>query len=81
MTGRQVSLWAATIVPFSELPFLLGLTTSTYAVGALILGLAQVAIAVMFAVRRTDGNARRLFYASITYLPLLWLLMAFARKF
>ena len=81
LTGRQVTLWAATIVPFSELPFLFGLTTSTYAVGALILGLVQVAIAIVFAVRRTNTNARRLFYASITYLPLLWLLMAYSRKF
>ena len=81
LTGRQVTLWAATIVPFSELPFLFGLTTSTYAIGALILGLVQVAIAIVFAVRRTNTNARRLFYASITYLPLLWLLMAYSRKF
>jgi protoheme IX farnesyltransferase len=80
VTGRQVMLWAATIVPFSELPFLLGLTTATYAVGALVLGIGQAAIALMFAIRRTDQNARRLFYASITYLPLLWLLMAFARR-
>ena len=47
-------LWAATIIPFSELPFLLGLTTATYAVGALVLGMAQAAIALMFAIRRTD---------------------------
>jgi len=80
VTGRQVMLWAATIVPFSELPFLLGLTTATYAVGALVLGIGQAAIALMFAIRRTDQNARRLFYASITYLPLLWLLMGFARR-
>lgn len=80
MTGRQVTLWAATIVPFSELPYMLGLTSAVYAAGALVLGLAQLGIAVAFAVNRTDKTARALFYASITYLPLLWLLMSFARR-
>lgn len=80
LTGRQVTLWAATILPFSEMPFLLGLTTRAYAVGAFVLGVAQLAIAIRFAVRRTDQNARALFYASITYLPLLWMLMAVARR-
>ena len=80
MTGRQVTLWAATIVPFSELPYLLGLTTGVYAVGAFVLGIAQAAIAIAFAIKRTQTSARALFYASITYLPLLWLLMSFARR-
>jgi protoheme IX farnesyltransferase len=79
MTGRQAALWAATIVPASELPFLIGITNHIYATGALLLGLAQFAVAVRFALARTDANARTLFYASITYLPLLWLLMAAGR--
>jgi protoheme IX farnesyltransferase len=80
VTGRQVTLWAVTILPFSELPYLLGLAGGVYAVGAFVLGVAQVAVALRFAIRRTDQNARALFYASITYLPLLWLLMVFARR-
>ena len=80
MTGRQAALWAATIVPASELPFLIGIANHVYAIGALMLGLAQLAMAVRFAMRRTDTNARALFYASITYLPLLWLLMAAGRR-
>ena len=79
MTGRQVTLWAVTIVPFSLLPYLLGLTTGVYAVAALALGLGQVATAVVFAVKRTTATARALFYASIIYLPLLWLFMGLAR--
>jgi protoheme IX farnesyltransferase len=79
LTGRQAALWAATVIPASELPFLLGLTDPAYAIGALVLGLAQLAIAIRFAARRTDANARVLFYASITYLPLLWILMAAGR--
>jgi protoheme IX farnesyltransferase len=79
MTGRQAALWATMIVPASELPFLLGFAGATYAIGALVLGVAQLALAFRFALSRTLGTARALFYGSITYLPLLWLLMAFAR--
>jgi protoheme IX farnesyltransferase len=79
LTGRQALLWAATLIPFSLLPAALQLTGSAYAVGALVLGLMQLAVAVRFALRRTDPNARALFYASITYLPLLWMLMVLDR--
>lgn len=79
LTGRQAALWAATLVPFSLLPVLLGMAGAVYAVGALVLGVWQTAMAVMFAFERSDANARRLFYASIIYLPLLWLLMVLSR--
>jgi protoheme IX farnesyltransferase len=75
LAGRQALLWATSLVPISLLPTALQLTGNAYAVGALILGVAQLVLAFRFAFRRTDQNARTLFYASITYLPLLWLLM------
>jgi protoheme IX farnesyltransferase len=78
-TGRQAVLWAGTIIPFSVLPTSLGMTGQVYAIGALVLGIAQFAIAVLFAVKRSEANARLLFYASITYLPLLWILMCAGR--
>jgi protoheme IX farnesyltransferase len=80
LTGRQALLWAMALVPFSQLPFLLGLTGRAYAVGALALGIAQCILAVRFARHRSVANARVLFYGSITYLPLLWLLMAIGRR-
>ena len=80
VTGRQATLWAATLVPFSELPFLIGLTNAMYAIGALVLGLAQFATAVGFLRHRSEVNARLLFYASITYLPLLWVLMVLGKR-
>jgi len=80
MTGRQAVLWAATLVPFSQLPFLLGLANAAYSIGAIVLGAGLLAMAIVFATRRTDAHARRLFYASIIYLPLLWTLMALGRK-
>jgi heme o synthase len=80
LTGMQALIWAATLIPFSALPYLVGLTTATYAVGALVLGIGLLVLAARFAFARTDGNARKLFYGSITYLPLLWLVMALARR-
>src|SRR6185436_14091721 len=80
MTGRQAVLWAATLLPFSQLPFVIGLANSTYGIGAIILGVGLFSIAVQFARRRTDANARMLFLASIIYLPLLWTLMAVGRN-
>ena len=79
LTSRQAVLWAATLIPVSELPFLLGLAGRSYAVAALVLGLMQLVLAFRFMANRTDANARTLFYASITYLPLLWIVMAAAR--
>ena len=67
-------------MPFSELPFLIGLTDAVYAVGALVLGLAQLGIALRFLRHRSEVNARVLFYASITYLPLLWVLMVLGKR-
>lgn len=80
MTGAQTTLWAAALVPFSQLPYLFGLTTANYAFGALLLGLAQFALAFGFARHRSIVNARRLFLASIVYLPMLWGLMVLARR-
>lgn len=79
MTGRQMTLWAATLVPVSVLPTVFGLATEVYGIGVLVLGLAQFALTVRFAFNRSKANARAVFYASIIYLPLLWALMALAR--
>ena len=79
LTSRQAVLWAGTLLPISELPFLLGMAGPVYAIVALVLGIGQLALALRFMAARTDQNARSLFYGSITYLPLLWIVMAAAR--
>ena len=40
-----------------------------------VLGVALLVLAVRFAVARNDASARALFLGSITYLPLLWIVM------
>jgi protoheme IX farnesyltransferase len=79
VTGRQAMVWAATLLLFSLMPVLVGLTTMAYGVGALVLGIGLFVWAARFAMQRSLANARALFYASITYLPLLWALMAYTR--
>ena len=80
ITGRQAVLWAATLIPISLLPYLLRLSGPFYAISAVVLGLGMLVLAFRFMVRRTDANARTLFFGSITYLPLLWLAMTLARR-
>ncbi len=80
MTGRQAVLYAAALVPMSVLPMIFGLTGSAYGIGALVLGVTLTIIAAAFAMTRSRDNARMLFLASITYLPLLMILMAAGRR-
>jgi protoheme IX farnesyltransferase len=74
-TGRQTVIYAAALVPLSLAPTLIGLTGRAYFVGALALAALFMALSVKFAFSRSRPDARRLFFASIIYLPLLWILM------
>jgi heme o synthase len=74
-TGRQTVIYAAALVPLSLAPTLIGLTGRAYFVGALGLAALFMALAVKFGFSRSRSDARRLFFASIIYLPLLWILM------
>ena len=70
-SGHQAALFAAVLVPISLAPI-----TSTVAFAVILaLGLAQFALALRFAIARSDTSARALFVGSITYLPLLWAVM------
>ena len=78
-TARQCVAYAAALLPMSLTPTIAGMTTTTYFVGALVLTLLFVALAMKFAMTRSVPDARRLFLGSITYLPLLWILMIAGR--
>lgn len=78
-TGVIAAVSAGVLLPVSWLPSLVGLTESWYVVGATVVGLPFVALAVRFALRRTDLNARRLFFGSLIYLPVLWSLIIIGR--
>lgn len=74
-TGRQAALYAAALLPLSLAPTLMGMAGQVYFGGALVLTLAFVGLSLRFAVTRSIPDARRLFFASIIYLPILWILM------
>ena len=74
-TGRQALAYAAVLLPVSLVPTLVGVSGLVYFGIALALGAGFLALAVRFAFTRTDQAARWLFFASITYLPLIWISM------
>jgi heme o synthase len=74
-TGRQSVLYASALVPLSLAPTLMGLAGHVYFAGALALGLLFVGLTLRFALTRSVADARRVFFGSIIYLPLLWILM------
>jgi protoheme IX farnesyltransferase len=74
-TGRQAVVYAAALVPLSLAPTLLRMAGEVYFAGALVLGLAFLWMTIRFARSRSVADARRVFFGSIIYLPLLWILM------
>jgi protoheme IX farnesyltransferase len=75
-TSRQVVLNCLALLAVGLLPSLVGMAGSVYFVGALLLGAGMLACGLGLAATRSVGNARRLVYASIVYLPALFILMA-----
>jgi protoheme IX farnesyltransferase len=73
--GRQAAVYAAILLPVSLLPSYVGISGAVYLYVALLLGLAFVGLSLGFARARTEQSARRLFFGSIAYLPLLWAAM------
>jgi protoheme IX farnesyltransferase len=73
-------LYATTLLPVSLLPTLLGLTGRVYFWGALVLGLLYAGVSAALMRQATPRLARRLFAASITYLPLLLALMVLDKR-
>ena len=74
-TGRQAVVYALALLPLSLAPTLVGMAGPIYFGGALVLSLAFVALSIRFGISRSVPDARRLFFGSIIYLPLLWMLM------
>ena len=55
------------------------MTGTLYFVTALVLSLIFLGLTLKFARTRTVTDARRLFFGSIVYLPILWTLMIVGR--
>ncbi len=74
-TARQVVSNCLALLAVGLLPTLIGITGSAYFLGALALGMGFLVCGVLLAVSRSVGDARRLVFASLVYLPALLLLM------
>lgn len=78
-TARQMVLYGAALLPVSLLPSTLGLTGSTYFLGAMGLGLFFLAMCVAFAVSLSALAARRVLLTSVLYLPAVLAVMVLDR--
>jgi protoheme IX farnesyltransferase len=79
-TGRQAVLYTAALIPLSMMPTGVGLATVWYLVGAIVLGAILMVMALEFSVKRDLATARRLFFGSILYLPILWAILVFDHR-
>jgi protoheme IX farnesyltransferase len=74
-TAFQIVNYSAALLPVSLLPSAVGLAGRAYLIGAVVLGVVSLVVAIRFARARTPVHARQIFYGSLIYLPILWVLM------
>jgi protoheme IX farnesyltransferase len=70
-TARQIVAWSAALVTVSLLPATIGMAGSAYTVSAVALGLLFLGFGATMLPERTAHRARRVFLASVLYLPAL----------
>jgi len=75
LTGLVAVVYAMALLPVSLLPVVLHMTGYVYFWIALVLSLTFVGFALALARKRNLSQARRLFWASILYLPFLFTAM------
>ena len=71
ITGRQIVLYGAALIPITLMPTLLGMDGVVYFAAAFVLGMGYLTFGVAAAATRERADARKLFFASIIYLPVL----------
>lgn len=74
-TGRQSVLYTAALIPVSFLPTAVGLATVWYMAAAIVLGAVMLVMSIEFSATRDTPTAKRLFFGSIIYLPILWIVL------
>jgi protoheme IX farnesyltransferase len=75
-TGRHITSHTLALVAVACMPTLLGLTGSVYFVVALVLGALLLVATLQLARSASVHDARRLLFATLLYLPLLFATMA-----
>ncbi len=80
LTGQVVVLMSLGLLPLGLAATLFGLAGWVYAVGSIALGGWLLVVGIRLYATRSEESARRLFLASIAYLPLLFGLMMLDRN-
>jgi protoheme IX farnesyltransferase len=71
-TARHLLVYTVLLVPVSIAPTWFGLAGLGYAVGATMLSIALLVLAIRFAADTSTDRARVVFRATLVYLPLVW---------
>ncbi len=79
LTGRVVVLMTLVLLLLGVAAALSGLAGWLYAFGSIVLGLWLLKLGLQLHALRSDSNARRVFWASLVYLPALLCLMVIDR--
>ncbi len=74
-TGREIVFYILALINISLLPTFIGMTGMLYFGGALALGVVFLVFGLLAAFHKTVVSSRKLFLASIFYLPAMLLLM------
>jgi len=74
-TSRMIVLYAVALLPASLMPVGMGMAGNIYFTGTTLLGLAFLSYCVSCAVSKERIDAKKLFFASIIYLPALFAIM------
>lgn len=75
VTAAQIAVHSFSILPVSLLPVVWGMAGPRYGLGALALGGAYMVLGLRASWTLADQDARRLFHASLAYLPLLFAML------
>jgi protoheme IX farnesyltransferase len=75
LTARQIVMFAVMLLPVSLAPFFFGISGPIFLAGASLLGIWFLWASIQAARAKTKDKARRLLFASVIYLPLLFILM------
>ncbi|SVC79881.1 uncharacterized protein METZ01_LOCUS332735, partial [marine metagenome] len=78
-TGRSALFYSLALIPAAISPCLMEISGGIYCTGAVFLSIGFVSLSWKFSQEMTLESARRLFYYSLLYLPLLLGLMAWDR--
>ena len=79
VTSRQILVYTFALLPAALLPTYVGISNEFYFICGFLLTLVFLWFALSFSRQRSNAAARRLFYCSLIYLPVLITLMAITR--